>query len=245
MTGRQAKCKEMHMSVALITGASRGLGRALARELADRGWFLILDARGHEDLEVVVRQLDPARTVGIAGDVTDPSHRAELAAAVASAGGLDLLVNNASHLGPSPQPVLRDYPLDELARVYAVDVLAPLAVTQLMLPSLVASGGVVVNVSSDAAVEAYEGWGGYGSAKAALDHVTAVLGVEEPKVSAYSFDPGDMRTTMHQQAFPAQDISDRPEPESVVPALLRLVDERPPSGRYRAAALTASVAVSR
>jgi NAD(P)-dependent dehydrogenase (short-subunit alcohol dehydrogenase family) len=231
------------MPVALITGASRGLGRATARELACRGWVLILDARGQPALDAVVRQLDPARTVAVVGDVTDSGHRGSLAAEVAAAGRLDLLVNNASHLGPSPQPMLRDYPPAELSRVYEVDVLAPLALTQLLLPSLVESGGMIVNVSSDAAVEAYEGWGGYGSAKAALDHATAVLAVEEPGVRAFSFDPGDMRTSMHQAAFPEEDISDRPEPESVVPALLRLVDERPASGRYRAVELATSAAV--
>ncbi|MGZ4610595.1 MAG: SDR family oxidoreductase [Actinomycetes bacterium] len=233
------------MPVALITGASRGLGRATAHALAGRGWSLVLDARGRQALLDVARGLDPSRTAAVVGDVTDPEHRAALAAAVHAVGRLDLLVNNASHLGPSPQPLLRDYPPSELSRVYEVDVLAPVALTQLLLPLLVEGGGVVVNVSSDAAVEAYEGWGGYGSAKAALDHVTAVLAVEEPRLRAYSFDPGDMRTTMHQQAFPDEDISDRPEPESVVPALLRLVDERPPSGRYRASDLFAAPAGSR
>ena len=233
------------MPVALITGASRGLGRATARALAGRGWSLVLDARGRQALLDVVRELDPSRTAAVVGDVTDPEHRAALAAAAHAVGRLDLLVNNASHLGPSPQPLLRDYPPSELSRVYEVDVLAPVALTQLLLPLLAEGGGVVFNVSSDAAVEAYEGWGGYGSAKAALDHVTAVLAVEEPRVRAYSFDPGDMRTTMHQQAFPDEDISDRPEPESVVPALLRLLDERPPSGRYRASDLLATPAGSR
>ena len=179
------------------------------------------------------------------GDVSSPDHRAELAAAVAHAGRLDLLVNNASHLGPSPQPELAEYPLDELARVYEVDVFAPVAMAQLALPWLVAAGGVLVNVTSDASVEAYQGWGGYGSAKAALDHVTAVLAAEQPSISCYAFDPGDMRTRMHQQAFPGEDISDRPEPETVVPALLQLVDERPASGRYRASELCGSAAAAR
>jgi NAD(P)-dependent dehydrogenase (short-subunit alcohol dehydrogenase family) len=225
------------MSVALITGASRGLGRALARELSARGWSLVLDARGAQALDETVTSLSGGSVVAVVGDVSSEEHRGELAAAVAQLGRLDLLVNNASHLGPSPQPQLADYPLDELARVYEVDVLAPVALTQLALPWLAASEGVVINVTSDAAVEAYAGWGGYGSAKAALDQVTAVLAAEQPGIDCYAFDPGDMRTQMHQEAFPGEDISDRPEPETVVPALLRLIDERPKSGRYRAAEL--------
>jgi NAD(P)-dependent dehydrogenase (short-subunit alcohol dehydrogenase family) len=231
------------MPVALITGASRGLGRALARSLAERGWSLVVDARDRGPLDAAVADLDAletSRVVAVAGDVTDPAHRADLLAAVERLGGLDLLVNNASHLGPSPQPRLGDYPLDELRRVYDVDVVAPLALTQALLPALRAAGGVVLNVSSDAAVEAYEGWGGYGSAKAALDQLSAVLGQEEQRLRVYAVDPGDMRTQMHQQAFPGEDISDRPEPETVVPALLLLLDERPPSGRVRAGDLLAA-----
>ena len=219
------------MPVALITGASRGLGRALARALAERNWSLVLDARGAEALDAVQRELPSA--VALAGDVADPRHREALATAVSRAGRLDLLVNNASYLGPSPQPVLAEYPLAELERVYQVDVLAPLALAQHVLP-LLAERAAIVNVSSDAAVEAYEGWGGYGSAKAALDQLSAVLAAEHPALSVYAFDPGDMRTEMHQLAFPGEDISDRPEPETVIPALLRLLDERPPSARYRA-----------
>ena len=219
------------MPVALITGASKGLGRALARGLAERGWALVLDARGAEALETVARELPTA--VAVAGDITDARHREALAAAVRDLGRLDLLVNNASYLGPSPMPSLAEYPLDELARVYEVDVIAPLALTQQVLP-LLAERAAVVNVSSDAAVEPYEGWGGYGSAKAALDHLTAILGAERPGNSVYAVDPGDMRTEMHQAAFPGEDISDRPVPEAIVPALLRFLDERPPSGRYRA-----------
>ena len=228
-------------SVAVITGASFGLGRALARALADRGWTLVLDARRPEPLRAVAAALGGA-VVALPGDVADPDHRAELAAAVRRLGRLDLLVNNASALGPSPLPALEHYPVDELASVYQVDVLAPLALTQLVLPLLRESAGAVVNVSSDAAVEAYEGWGGYGSAKAALDQLTAVLGAEQPALGVYAFDPGDMRTDMHQQAFPGEDISDRPEPETVVPSLLRLLDARPPSGRYRASDLAAEAA---
>lgn len=221
---------------ALITGASRGLGRALARTLAGRGWTLVLDARGAEALRDIEWELGSA-AVTIAGDVADPAHRAQLAAAVDRLGGLDLLVNNASALGPSPQPALADYPLAELTQVYRVNVFAPLCLTQLLLPRLSAPGGRIVNVSSDAAVEPYPGWGGYGSAKAALDQLTAILGAERPDLSVYAFDPGDMRTDLHQQAFPGEDISDRPEPETVVPALLRLIEADLPSGRYRAADL--------
>jgi NAD(P)-dependent dehydrogenase (short-subunit alcohol dehydrogenase family) len=218
------------MSVALITGASKGLGRALARALATAGWSLVLDARGADALAAVADEL-PAATA-IPGDIGDDSHRAALADAVRRMGHLDLLVNNASYLGPSPMPRLAEYPLDELIRVYEVDVIAPLALIQQVLPVL-AERATVINVSSDASIEAYEGWGGYGSAKAALDHLTAILAAEHPGLSVYAVDPGDMRTEMHQAAFPGEDISDRPMPESVVPALLRLLDQRPPSGRYR------------
>ena len=222
------------MPTALITGASRGLGLATARVLARRGWALVLDARGGQELVSATADLGAAV---LPGDVSDPDHRAALVTAVARLGGLDLLLNNASLLGPSPQPALRDYPLDVLRRVYEVDVIAPLALVQALLPELRRRSGVVVNVSSDAAAEAYEGWGGYGSAKAALDHLSAVLAVEEPDLRVHAFDPGDMRTQLHQQAFPGEDISDRPEPETVVPALLRLLDHRLPSGRHRAAGL--------
>ncbi len=225
------------MPVALITGASRGLGRALAQDLSGAGWSLVLDAREGGAL-AAVGGFDPARTRLVVGDVTVAAHRAELVAASQALGGLDLLVNNASRLGPSPQPRLADYPLDELARVYEVDVLAPHALLREALPQLRSAAGVVLNISSDAAVEAYEGWGGYGSAKAALDHLSAVLAVEEPALSVYAFDPGDMRTAMHQAAFPDEDISDRPEPGTVaVPAVRALLERRPPSGRYRAVEL--------
>jgi NAD(P)-dependent dehydrogenase (short-subunit alcohol dehydrogenase family) len=222
---------------ALITGASKGFGRAVAGQLAVRGWRLVLDARNEADLERVATDLTAA--VAVAGDVTDPLHREALAAAIEVLGGIDLLMNNASDLGPSPLPALRDYPLDAARAVYETNVIAPLALIQLLLPSLAPAGGTIVNVSSDAAVEAYEGWGGYGSSKAALDQLGAVLAAEEPGTRVYAFDPGDMRTDMHQRAFPGEDISDRPEPGAVVPALLRLLDERPASGRYRAADLSA------
>jgi NAD(P)-dependent dehydrogenase (short-subunit alcohol dehydrogenase family) len=216
--------------VALVTGASQGLGRALATALADRGWRVVIDARDATRLAGAVPSALP-----LPGDITDAAHRADLVGEVDRLGRLDLLVNNASDLGPSPLPPLRDYPADALRAVFETNVLAPLALIQAVLPQLRAAAGIVVNVSSDAAVEAYPGWGGHGSAKAALDQVSAVLGVEEPGIRSYALDPGDMRTDMHQRAFPGEDISDRPEPEAVVPTLLNLLDARPPSGRYRAA----------
>lgn len=226
------------MPVALITGASRGFGRAVAEELAKNDWDLVVDARNDGVLQGVAQAWPVSgRTIAVAGDVADPAHREELSRIVRDLGRLDVLVNNASELGPSPQPQLESYPLDELERVYRINTFAPLAIVQLVLPELVAATGAIVNVSSDAAVEAYPGWGGYGSSKAALDQLTAVLAAEQPALAVYAFDPGDMRTTMQQQAFPYEDISDRPEPYTVVPALLRLIQQRPPSGRYRSADL--------
>jgi NAD(P)-dependent dehydrogenase (short-subunit alcohol dehydrogenase family) len=230
---------EITQPTALITGASKGLGRALAGALAARGWRLVADARAPGSLAA-----DLPDAVVVPGDVTEPAHRAALAAAVGRLGRLDLLVNNASDLGPSPLPALARYPLDALRRVYETDVVAPLALVQLLAPRLRAAGGIVLNVSSDAAVEPYPGWGGYGSAKAALDQVSAILAAEEPDLRVYAVDPGDMRTDLHQAAFPGEDISDRPEPATVVPALLRLLDARPPSGRYRADEWAAADAVS-
>jgi NAD(P)-dependent dehydrogenase (short-subunit alcohol dehydrogenase family) len=220
------------MPVAIITGASRGLGLALARELARDGWRIIVDARGVDELERAARELRRlGDVVAIAGDVSDPGHRQALLAAAGDR--VDLLVNNASALGPSPQPRLAGYPLDELERVYRIDVLAPLALVQLALPRL-PHGGCIVNLTSDAAVEAYPGWGGYGSAKAALEQLTAVLAAEHPDLRVYAVDPGDMRTQMQQAAFPGEDISDRPPPEKSVPGLLALVRGTRPSGRYQA-----------
>jgi NAD(P)-dependent dehydrogenase (short-subunit alcohol dehydrogenase family) len=217
------------MPTAIITGASRGLGLALARTLDERGWRLVLDARGATALDAATRDL--ANAAGLAGDVGDPAHRAAL---VALAGPqIDLLVNNASILGPSPQPELAGYPLDVLRDVYEINTLAPLALTQLALPHI-PTGGAIVNVTSDAGIEAYDGWGGYGSSKAALEQWTAVLGVECPQLRIYAVDPGDMRTQLHQEAFPGEDISDRALPEETVPALLALLDGDLHSGRYRA-----------
>ena len=220
--------------VALVTGASRGLGHALSTELVRRGWHVVIDARGARHLAEAAEQLSGAGSVtAVPGDVTDPMHRRALADAVTASGGLELLVNNASELGPSPQPALANYPLVALERVFAVNTFAPLALVQLLLPELEVRNGRVLNISSDAAVEAYEGWGGYGSAKAALDQLTAVLAVEHPRLRVYSVDPGDMATAMAQQAFPGEDISDRPAPQTVVPSLLRLIEDDVPSGRYR------------
>ncbi len=221
--------------LAIVTGASRGLGRALATGLVDAGWRVVLDARTATDLAAVVEALGPAAT-GVPGDLTDPAHRAELVATAArlgrdTEGGLDLVVNNAGILGPSPQPPIADYPLDALRAVYEANVLAPLALTQLVVRALRIRQGVLVNVTSDAAVAPYPGWGGYGSAKAALEQASAVLAVEEPELTVWRVDPGDLRTRMHQEAYPGEDISDRPEPESVVPAFLKLLADRPPSGR--------------
>ncbi|WUJ73926.1 SDR family oxidoreductase [Kribbella soli] len=228
--------------VALITGASAGLGLALAHGLADRGWTLVIDARGAGPLKDAADALaNRTDVVPLAGDVTDPEHRLDLVDVVVQLGRLDLLVNNASYLGPSPLQALDAADLDELRRVYEVDVLAPIALTQALLPALTAASGVLINISSDAAVEAYETWGGYGSAKAALDHATRVLAAEHPTLSVYAVDPGDLRTAMHQAAFPGEDISDRPEPTTVVPAFLKLLDSRPASGRYRAAEFAPAV----
>jgi NAD(P)-dependent dehydrogenase (short-subunit alcohol dehydrogenase family) len=220
--------------VGIVTGASRGLGLALVRALVEREWRLVVDARGADALTRAVFGLEGV--VAIAGDVTDPEHRREL---VESAGDrIDLLVNNAGALGPSPQPRLAAYPLAELARVYDANVFAPLALVQEALPRL-APGAAVLDITSDAAVEAYEGWGGYGSSKAALEQLTAILAAEEPQLRIYSVDPGDMRTQTYQQAFPGEDISHLPLPEASVPGLLALIEGSLPSGRYRARELVA------
>jgi NAD(P)-dependent dehydrogenase (short-subunit alcohol dehydrogenase family) len=238
--------------VALVTGGSQGLGLALVRALDATGWRVVVDARHPDVLTRAVAGL--AGVTAVPGDVTDPAHRAELAAAVAGLGRLDLLVHNASTLigsdrpsaltgaaRPGPLPALADLPVADLERILAVNVVAPLALTQLLLDELRAARGALVAVSSDAAVEAYAGWGGYGSSKAALDQLTAVLAAEQPDLRVYAVDPGDMNTAMHQRAFPGEDISDRPLPEAVVPALLRLARQELPSGRYRAADLLAGV----
>jgi NAD(P)-dependent dehydrogenase (short-subunit alcohol dehydrogenase family) len=220
-------------STAIVTGASRGLGLALARALAQRGWRLVIDAR---DLPGVPDGL-AGEVVAVEGDVADAAHRRALVDAAGER--IDLLVNNASALGPSPLPALAEYPLEALEQVYRVNALAPLALLQLALP-LIPAGGCVLNVTSDAAVEAYEGWGGYGSSKAALEQLSGVLAAEHPRLRVYTVDPGDMRTRMHQDAFPGEDISDRPPPEQSVPGLLALIEGDLPSGRYAARELAAA-----
>jgi NAD(P)-dependent dehydrogenase (short-subunit alcohol dehydrogenase family) len=220
------------MPVAVITGASRGLGAALAHALDARGWELVVDARDADALAVAVGS---STAHAVPGDVTDPAHRQALADASARLGGADLLVNNASTLGASPMPRLADLTHDVLEDVLCANVVAPHALTRALLPQLVARRGTVLNVTSDASVEPYEGWGAYGASKAALDQLTRILAAEQPDLRVYAVDPGDMRTTMHQDAFPGEDISDRPEPATVVPHLLALLDGHLPSGRYRAA----------
>jgi len=260
---------------ALITGASRGLGLALARGLAAQGWSLVIDARDGQALRAAaatIRAAGPppagppsagppsagppsagppsagpvrghhgaATITALAGDITDPAHRAAMVAAAEDLGGPDLLINNAGTLGTSPLPAMADYPIAELREAFEVNVLAPIALTQLMLPALRRRGGAVLSVTSDAAVEPYAGWGGYGAAKAALEQASNVLAAEENVLRVWWVDPGDLRTAMHQAAFPGEDISDRPGPESVVPAFMHLISERLPSGRYRAAELMPS-----
>ena len=221
--------------VGIVTGASRGLGLALVRVLAARGWRLVVDARDAAALVEATRGLPGVTPVP--GDVTDPAHRRALVAAAGER--IDLLVNNASLLGPSPRPALADFPLDALRRVLEVNVVAPLALVQLALPRLRA-GGAIVAVTSDAGVEPYAGWGGYGSSKAALEQLTAILAAEHPTLRVYAVDPGDMRTRMHQEAFPGEDISDRPPPEDSVPGLLAVIEGSLAGGRHRARELAAA-----
>jgi NAD(P)-dependent dehydrogenase (short-subunit alcohol dehydrogenase family) len=231
------------MPTALVTGGSQGLGLAVVEALAGQGWTVVTDARRADRLAAAAAGLG-ASVVALPGDVTDPTHIDALAAAVDHTGRLDLLVNNASTLGPTPLRRVADLPPADLRQIFDVNVAAPLALLQRFLPQLREAGGAVVNVTSDAAVEGYETWGGYGSTKAALEQLSNVLAAEEPGVRVWWFDPGDMRTEMHQDAFPGEDISDRPEPATVVPAFLRLLAERPPSGRVRAADLAPTAVAS-
>jgi NAD(P)-dependent dehydrogenase (short-subunit alcohol dehydrogenase family) len=238
------------MSVAIVTGASRGLGEALATGLAGAGWSVVVDGRDPATLDAAADRIGAAakagtRIVAVVGDITDEDHRHDLTAAAFELGGLDLVVNNAGTLGTSPLPSLADYPLDDLRVAFEINVVAPLALLQDALPLLLrAPHPRVINVTSDAAVEAYEGWGGSGAGKAALEHLGAVLAVEFPALTVWSVDPGDLRTVMHQAAFPGEDISDRPEPMTVVPAFLDLIESDRPSGRYRASELVTSGAVA-
>ncbi|HEX8805197.1 MAG TPA: SDR family oxidoreductase [Acidimicrobiales bacterium] len=221
---------------AIVTGASRGLGLALAHHLAADGWDLVIDARGERDLEAARAQLDaagPGTVTAVAGDVADPGHVAALVDAATRPGPLGLLVNNAGTLGPTPLPSLAEVDPADLERTLHVNVVAPLRLIQAALPHLRASGGTIVDVTSDAAVEGYGGWGAYGASKAAFEQLSRVLAAEEPDVRVYWVDPGDMRTQMHQDAFPGEDISDRPTPATRVPGIARLLAEAPPSGRYR------------
>ena len=228
------------MKNALITGSSRGLGLALARQLAQRGWGLIIDARDPKALEQARSELvQKTNVIAIPGSVTDESHRLALAEAVSKLGGLDVLINNASFLGPSPQPSLQNYPLEILELVYRTNVIAPLALIQGLYASL-KPNACIINVTSDAGVEAYSGWGGYGSSKAALEHLSHILAEENPSLRVYWVDPGDMRTQMQQEAFPDEDISDRPLPEESVPGLMALIEGELPSGRYKARELVVS-----
>jgi NAD(P)-dependent dehydrogenase (short-subunit alcohol dehydrogenase family) len=225
------------MPIAIVTGASRGLGLELTRALVDRGWLVVADARGRDDLAGAWSGVP--NVLPVPGDVADPDHRLAL---VETAGQeIDLVVNNASILGPSPLPSLAEYSLDELRRVYEINVLAPLGLIQLALPRLT-PGARILDITSDAAVEAYEGWGGYGSSKAALEQLSAVLAAERPDLRVYTVDPGDMRTQMHQEAFPGEDISDRPSPAESVPGLIELIEGDLPSGRYRARELPVGAA---
>ncbi len=219
---------------ALITGASRGLGLALARELAQRGWTLVIDARSADALEQARAELAKrTKVLAIAGDVTDAKHRERLTKSAEELGGLDVIVNNASFLGPSPQPQLLDYPLDVLEQVYRTNVIAPLALIQ-VTQKLLKPNARVINVTSDAGVEAYAGWGGYGSSKAAVEQLSAIFAAENPSLRVYWVDPGDMNTQMQQEAYPGEDVSDRPPPEESVPGLIELIEGNLPSGRYQA-----------
>jgi NAD(P)-dependent dehydrogenase (short-subunit alcohol dehydrogenase family) len=222
--------------VAVVTGASQGLGRALAAALARRGWALVVDARRVDRLDAVAEILRrETRVTAVVGDVADPEHRAALARAAAQLGEVRLLVNNASTLGASPLPRLRDIDPAVLQTVFAVNVVAPIAMVQ-ALDEQLAPGATIVNITSDAGIEAYEGWGGYGASKAALEHASRVLAVERPDLRVLVVDPGDMRTEMHQDAFPGEDISDRADPSESVPGLLALIEGDQPSGRYEARA---------
>jgi NAD(P)-dependent dehydrogenase (short-subunit alcohol dehydrogenase family) len=237
-----------HPPVAIVTGASQGLGLALTSWLVEHGWLVVADARDDIRLQAALAPFGPSARA-VPGDVTDAGHRQDLLTAARTVGRLDLLAHNASSLGATPLPPLADYPSEALTAVLDTNVVAPLALTRLALPLLSeprgsSRRGTVLAISSDAAVEAYQGWGGYGASKAALDQAMAVLAAERPDLAVYSVDPGDLRTRMHQDAFPGEDISDRPLPESVVGRFARLVSAELPSGRYRAVDLDPAVGLA-
>jgi NAD(P)-dependent dehydrogenase (short-subunit alcohol dehydrogenase family) len=225
---------KMPKQTALITGASKGLGKALAEELARQGCDLIITARGEALLSDVTAELRAhAHVISLSGDINDPNHRAKVVDAAIFQGGIDVVINNAGTLGTSPLPTLMEYPIDEFRQVLETNVIAPLTLLQ-QLNGWLNAGARIVNITSDAAVEAYETWGGYGSSKAAFEHLTAILGEERKDLRVYAVDPGDVRTDMHQAAFPFEDFSDRPKPESSVPGIIALIERRLPSGRYKA-----------
>jgi NAD(P)-dependent dehydrogenase (short-subunit alcohol dehydrogenase family) len=231
---------EVTMKNALITGSSRGLGLALARQLAQKEWGLIIDARDSNSLKQARTELmEKTNVIAIPGSVTDELHRMALVESADKLGGLDALINNASFLGPSPQPPLENYPLEVLEQVYRTNVIAPLALFQSLYSSF-KPNACIINVTSDAGIEAYSGWGGYGPSKAALEHLSHILAEENPSLRIYWVDPGDMRTQMQQEAFPDEDISDRPLPEESVPGLITLIEGDLPSGRYKARELIVS-----
>ncbi len=234
-----------HEKTALITGASRGLGLAIAQSLAGKGWNLIINGRNARALLDAQTELAKITHVeAISGDIIDEIHLLQFPERIAKFGSLDLVINNASTLGVSPQPHLLNFPIEKIHTVFHTNVIAPLSVLQ-KVQSFLKPDAMVINISSDAAVEAYEGWGGYGASKAALDHLTAILGKENPEWKVYAFDPGDMRTQMHQEAFPGEDISDRPSPEEVaLPGILNLIENNMPSGRYTASSIAATALIS-
>jgi NAD(P)-dependent dehydrogenase (short-subunit alcohol dehydrogenase family) len=240
---KEDRMNENSNRTALITGASRGLGLALGRALAKEHWTLIINARGAQGLDAACDELSRSTSVyAIPGDVTDAQHRRALAKTAQQAGGLDALVNNASILGPREQPELSEYPLETLEAVYRANVIAPLGMIQAVQDQL-KPGAAIINITSDAGIEPYPGWGGYGSSKAALEHLSAILAAENPSWRVFWVDPGDMRTQMQQEAFPEEDISDRPLPEESVPGLLALLNGSLPSGRYQARALPQEASV--
>ncbi len=219
--------------IAIVTGASKGFGKAVSEALVAAGWGVVGDARDAAVLKTSAEELGPSFQP-VAGDITDPAHLASLVTIATEQGNLRLVVNNAGSLGPTPLPSLASLAVEDLQSLFATNVAAPLQLIQLALPLLRVNGGTIINVTSDAVPQHYEGWGAYGASKAALEKISGVVATEVPEVRVYELDPGDMRTDMQQAAFPGEDISDRPEPVLSAPAVLRLVDSDAPSGRYKA-----------